>query len=612
METTILEDYEGASMAQYEAEASVKLSKNGGRVVGSRNDTKTKRSGGQVGEYENINKGVSPNAGENGSISVRDTIDLMQKAYNNIPAVGGAIDTMVALTNSAIKFVGTNKTAVRFFTAWEKKIQNWDFRLRFFRELFMSSNVFIYSFPGELTYSDFRKVTRANITRKIPLRYIILNPKDIQCNGAASFVNASYSKVLNSYEVKRLQNPSTPEEKEFVESLEPDAKRDLKKGTAPSITLKPENLTAIFDGKQDYQAMAIPRFFSCLKDCNFKEELRKTEMVLARTADKFLLLITCGEKDRDIKLNEQLRVGLTNLFSSESLGRVLISDYTVQGNFIIPDMNKIFGVDKYKAVNEDIANALMNIFWKDESFSNSMIKTQIFLERLQTAREIYVNMFLRPEMEKIAETLGFQEVPQVIWEDFALRDDVEYKKLYTRLCEVGILTASETLEAFKTHQLPSTEDSVAAQEAFKRLKDQDLYQPLVGKPKQEEGRPDGSKSPKKKIKVSPVGASDEKFSLDAISTNIKLANSISILIEEGYKKRERISRLSKKHKKITDMIWSSLIINEPKAEWESKVVEYLVRCPDYGITSDDSYELASTHNVDPVMGAILNCSRINE
>lgn len=609
METTILEDYEGASMAQYEAEASLKTTKRG-RVIASRNDTKTKRSGGQVGEYENINKGVSPNAGENGSISVRDTIDLMQKAYNNIPAVGGAIDTMVALTNSAIKFVGTNKTAVRFFTAWEKKIQNWDFRLRFFRELFMSSNVFIYSFPGELTYSDFRKVTRANVTRKIPLRYTILNPKDIQCNGAASFVNASYSKVLNSYEVKRLQNPSTPEEKEFVESLEPDAKRNLKKGTAPSIILKPENLTAIFDGKQDYQAMAIPRFFSCLKDCNFKEELRKTEMVLARTADKFLLLITCGEKDRDIKLNEQLRVGLTNLFSSESLGRVLISDYTVQANFIIPDMNKIFGVDKYKAVNEDIANALMNIFWKDESFSNSMIKTQIFLERLQTAREIYVNMFLRPEMEKIAETLGFQEVPQVVWEDFALRDDVEYKKLYTRLCEMGILTADETMEAFRTHQLPVLEDSVTSQEAFKKLRDKDLYQPLV-KPKGEEGRPPGSKAPKKKIKVSPVGASQEvKFSMAQISENVKLVNSIGLLIEAAYKEKHGLARLSKNHKKITDMITSSLITNEPRDQWESKIAEYLVACKDTGETTDEVFSLAARYEVEPIMAAILNCSKV--
>lgn len=598
-----ISEYEGASMAQFEVTASQKTSKT---ARGSRNDSKTKYSGGQTGEYENIAKGVSANIESSSAISVRQAIELMQKAYNNVAAVGGAIDTMVDLANSRVKFIGQNKASVNFFTAWEKKIGNWAFRSRFFREFFMSGNVFIYSFTGDLSYSEYRKVTRANVTRQIPLRYVILNPTDITCNGGASLVNATYSKLLNQYEVKRLQDPKTDEEKSFVESLPEDAKKALKKGSEPSIILDPEHLTAIFNGKQDYQPMAVPRFWPVLADVNFKIELRKSEMVLARTADKFILLITCGDEKRGSAMNEQLRIGLTNLFSQESLGRVLVADWTTEAQFIIPDMNKIFGVDKYKAVNEDIANGLMNIFWKDESFSNSMIKTQIFLEKLQTAREVYINEFLEPEMRKIAKTLGFQEIPQVVWEDFALKDDLEYKKVYTRMCEMGILTPEETFEAFKTHQLPSSEDSIMSQEKFKGYKDKSLYEPMTGKPKEEVGRPPGSKAPKKKIKVSPVGASDEvKFSMAQISENIKLANSISALVEAAYKEKHKIARLSKRHKEITMEISKSLIINEPRENWESKVAEYLTSVPFDGENTDDSYEIAAQYNVDPLMGAIL-------
>lgn len=606
----------GISMAQFESESKTKR-RSRVSLAASRNDNKSKYTGTQVGEYENIRSGVSSSCGDSTSgMSVRDTIELMQKAYNNVPVVGGAIDTMVALTNSPIKFVGKNKTAVKFFTNWEKQIKNWSFRSQFFREYFMSSNVFIYSFDGEITYSDFRKMSRAAITQNIPIRYTILNPYDVRSNGGASLINATYSKILNPYEVSRLKNPVTPEEIKFKNSLPPEVQRELSKGVNNiTLTLDQQRLTAIFDGKQDYQEMAIPRFFSVLKDCNFKEELRKSEMVLARSADKFILLITCGAKEYDSKLNAQLRQSIVELFSQESLGRVFVSDYTTKMDFIIPDMGKIFGVDKYKAVNEDIANALMNIFWKDESFSNSMIKTQIFLERLQTAREVYEREFLIPQMTNIAETLGLSEIPEIRWEDFALKDDLEYKKLYVRLCELGIFTAEETFEAFKTHQLPTNEDSLDSQKEYKKNRDAELYQPLLGKPAGEAGRPPGSKAPKKKIKVSPVGASDEgetRYSLQKISENVKLISSINTLIEEAYKTKMSISRLSKKHKEITWMITESLVTNEPKEKWEEKIPEYLISVKDVGEVTDDVLSLAAQHSVSPIVASLLINSTYEE
>lgn len=606
----------GVSMAQFESESTAKK-RSRVSLAASRNDNKSKYSGVQVGEYENIRSGVSASCGDSTSgMSVRDTIELMQKAYNNVPVVGGAIDTMVALTNSPIKFVGKNKTAVKFFTNWEKQIKNWSFRSQFFREYFMSSNVFIYSFDGEITYSDFRKMSRAAITQNIPIRYTILNPYDIKSNGGASLINATYSKILNPYEVSRLKNPVTAEEIKFKNSLPTEVQRELSKGVNNiTLTLDQQRLTAIFDGKQDYQEMAIPRFFSVLKDCNFKEELRKSEMVLARSADKFILLITCGAKEYDSKLNAQLRQSIVELFSQESLGRVFVSDYTTKMDFIIPDMGKIFGVDKYKAVNEDIANALMNIFWKDESFSNSMIKTQIFLERLQTAREVYEREFLIPQMTKIAETLGLSEIPEIRWEDFALKDDLEYKKLYVRLCELGIFTAEETFEAFKTHQLPTSEDSIDSQKEYKKNRDAELYQPLLGKPTNEAGRPPGSKAPKKKIKVSPVGASDEgetRYSLQKISENVKLISSINTLIEEAYKTKMSISRLSKKHKEITWMITESLVINELREKWEEKIPEYLISVKDVGEATDEVLSLAAQHSVSPIVASLLINSTYEE
>lgn len=588
--------------------------------------TKTKYSGTQTGELDNIAKGISPMGDAAGEVSVKDAIELMQKAYYNVSVVRGAIDLLCDLANSRIKFKGKNKAAVKFFTAWEKAIGGWNFRSKFFKEFWRSCNVFVFKHFGEITYKDFRKMSRTDVsaaeTKKIPIRYSILNPSDIKANDASCFIDSNYSKILNKYEIKRLQSPDlTEEEQFFVDSLDEKQKKNLKNGQQVEFRLNPQNLVAVFNGKQDYESLATPCFYPVLQDINFKIELRKQEMILARASDKYLLLINCGDENRTPDQNSALINAMTQAFSQDSVGRVMAVDHTVQAQFIIPDLNKVFGEGKYKSINEDIANGLMNIFWKDESFSNSMIKIQIFLERLNTARETYVDIFLRPEMEKIAKELGFQDVGdiQIEWEDFNLKDDLEYKKLYTRLVELGILTPDETFTAFKTHQLPLKDESIENQKEYRKYRDENLYEPLMGKKETTDtgGRPVGTKAPQTKKKISPVGASDsefegKKFSLAKVQENLSLVNSISLLIEAAYKEKNNLSRLSKKHKKICWDITSALITNEEKEQWEAKISEYMIEFKNYGPKTDENFYLAAEHNIDPVIGAILNYSKISQ
>lgn len=590
--------------------------------------TKTKYGGNQTGELDNIAKGVSPFNNE-GGVSARDAIELMQKAYYNVSIVRGAIDVLCDLANSKIKFKGKNKAAIKFFTAWEKSIGGWEFRSKFFKEFWRSCNVFIYKHFGEISYKDLRRMSRTDVkgeasaaeTKKIPIRYSILNPSDIKANDGSSFVDSTYSKVLNKYETKRLQSPNkTEEEQAFLDSLTEKQKKALSSGQTVEFTINPKNLVAVFNGKQDYEALVIPCFYPVLQDINFKIELRKQEMILARASDKYLLLINCGDENRSPEQNSVLINAMTQAFSQDSVGRVMAVDHTVKAEFILPDLNKVFGEGKYRSINEDIANGLMNIFWKEESFSNSMIKIQIFLERLKTARETYVEMFLRPEMEKIAKELGYQDVSDINieWEDFNLKDDLEYKKLYTRLVELGILTPDEVFTAFKTHQLPLKDESVEDQREYKKYRDEELYEPIMGNKKEttdKGGRPTGTKAPQTTKKISPVGASDEiekEFSLAKVQENLSLVNSISLLIEAAYKEKHGLSRLSKKHKKTCWDITSALVSNEEKEEWEAKIPEYMVEFRNYGPKTDESFYLAAQHNIDPVIGAIFNYSRISQ
>jgi len=557
-----------------------------------------------AGELENVSKGISPlSTDSSGSIGAKDAICLCQKAYWNVAIFRNTIDIQTEFANSHLQFRGKNKRAVKFFKEWYTNINGRLLAEKFFREWFRSGNVFLYKFMHEISIKEINKISRA---ATIPLRYTILNPADMKCEGAASFVNARYGKVLNKYELARLKNPKTEEEKAFLQSLDAETRAAIKKGECPMIIIDQEYLTAVFCGKQDYEGMAIPMYYPVLFDIDLKLEFKKMEKVIARTADYMILLITAGDKDRADSVNSRILAELQSLFEVESVGRVLVSDFSTKAEFVIPDLNKILGPQKYEVVNQDIANGLMNIFWGEEKFANSMVKIKVFLERLNSARESFLHNFLIPEMELIAEEAGFTEIPEAIFDEIDLKDEIEYMKLYTRMAEIGILTPEELFDTIESHTLPISENSVESQENFKQLKDKGLYAPLIGGQKKEEGRPEGSKAPQKTKKVSPIGAS--RFSLQKISDNIKAAEVLSSEVEDAYRKSNQIKRLSNKEKEICWKITESIVSSKNQSEWASSIEDF-IKNPLQEISSD-SLDVAAEHNISLFLAGILKDSKV--
>jgi hypothetical protein len=454
-------------------------------------------------------------------------------------------------------------------------------------------------------------MSRAEVAKKIPLRYTILNPADMRAEGSATFVNFNYYKMLNSYELARLKVPKTEDEKRFMDSLPVKIRDEIKRGQLPEIPIDTEYLTAVFCGKQDYEALSVPMYYPVLFDIDLKLEFKKMEKVIARTADYMILLITAGDKDRDANTNSRILAALQDLFEMESVGRVLVSDYSTKAEFVLPDLNKILGPEKYQVVNQDIANGLMNIFWGDEKYANSMIKIKVFLERLSSARQAFLNNFLIPEMEMIASELGFTEIPEPVFDEVDLKEEIEYMKVYTRLAEIGMLTPEELFQSFETHSLPLSENSIEAQNKFKELKDKGLYEPIIGGQKkdglgQPAGRPAGTKAPQTTKKVSPIGAS--KFSLQKISDNIKLVNDLSEAVESKYRELNKIKRLSSKQKDLCWSVTESIISSKNSNEWQESIATFIenpIVSPD-----EQTLNIAAEHNISLFLAGLLKQSEI--
>lgn len=439
--------------------------------------------------FSSIRMGLLPYQYASDGVNVRETIELCQKAYANISVFRNAIDTMAEFANSEVYLEGGNKTSRDFFYRWFNKIRLSDLKDQYFREYYRSGNIFLYRVDGTLSIEDFNTLSKIyaaeNISpSKIPLRYIVMNPFDIVARRSSAFSNGLYEKLLSEYDLERLRNPKDDYDKDLLNSLAPEEKEKLKKGQYYSngllVKLDPARLVFSFYKKQDYEPFAIPFGYPVLDDINAKLELKKMDQAITRTVENVILLITMGAEPEKGGINPQNLVAMQQLFLNESVGRVLVSDYTTKAEFIIPDISKIIGPEKYQVLNEDIRQGLQNIMIGSEKYNTTEVKARIFMDKLNEARRAFLNDFLQREIRRVSQELGFRNIPTAKFVDMDSKDQTEMLRITTRLMELGVITPQQGLDVFNTGRFPNSEDIGAMQEEFVKDRKKGYYNPIVG------------------------------------------------------------------------------------------------------------------------------------
>ncbi|MAH48046.1 hypothetical protein CMI37_19645 [Candidatus Pacearchaeota archaeon] len=596
------------------------------------NATRTRRNKAadivRTDRFRNIENGMIPfkytrGVANNSNIEVRDTIILCQKAYYNFSVFRNTIDLMTEFSISNLYYTGGSRKSREFFETLFRKINIDDLQSRFFREYYRSGNVFIYRFNAEMEKSDAFKINQtfglseANENIEIPSKYIILNPSDIQLQGSIAFSSGVYYKVITDYELQILRHPQTDEQKEVFESLPEETKKLIKdtKRTgmaAVTIPLNTDRLVAVFYKKQDYEPFSVPMGYPVLEDINWKQEMKQMDMAVARTTNQAILLITMGAKPEDGGVNQKNLMAMQKLFENESVGRVLISDYTTDAKFVIPDIGNILDPKKYDVVNQDIQMGLNNILLSDEKFANTSIKVQVFMERLKQGRRVFLENFLMPEIKRVSKEMGFKNYPDAHFEEVDLRDTSVYSRIYSRLIELGVLTAEEGMQAIESGRFPTPEESLESQKKFQEHKNEGLYEPLIGGAKmpQMSGRPPGAKKPKEEDKKTPVGTKAAlNFSLSRIQEHLNLSDKLNLEVEASLRQIHKRKRLSKQQKEVAREITNIVIANEDPPNWLAKAGRYAAEPTDRNHervkkVQDVAYE----HQVDDFLAGILYAS----
>lgn len=552
--------------------------------INRRNSSKKKTTR-KLPEIENIKLPFELHADD--YVDMSEAIELCQKAYAGVADFRNAIDLMAEFANGDIYLSGGSKVSRDFFEEWFKKIKIWNLKGQFLREYYKSGNVFLYRIDGSFDIEDFvgvvRRLNSVGKKNEIALKYIVLNPAKIAANPTASFSDISYQKVLSAYEISRLKFASSEEDKKIFESFSPERQKEIKNNTLKNLLMPIDQtkLTACFYKKQDYEPFAIPFGYPVLDDINAKIELKKVDQGITKTVENVILLITMGNEPDKGGVNPENVKAMQAIMENEVVGRVLVADYTTKAEFIIPDLKKVLGPEKYEVLNEDIRRGLQNIFASEEKYGSTELKMQVFFDRLREAREVFLNDFLQPEINRVAKNLGIKSPPQAKFKDIDMKDQTQLMKVVTRLIELGIFTPEQGLEVFNTGSFPDVETLGDAQEKFVSERKKGFYNPIVGgvptvsppldpNQKQEQklnktpksaGRPTGTKG-------IPLENARASLSMDAVVSVMKAANNLNSCIESELLQKFKIPNLSDQQRKVAIDLTKKIVSSASMSDWE--------------------------------------------
>ena len=576
-----------------------------------------------LNKFSQIRGGLLPYEISSDGINVREAIELCQKAYANVPIFRNTIDMMSEFANAEIYLEGGNATSRNFFEKLLDRIKIWDLKDQYFREYYRSGNIFLYRIDGKFTLDDYKKFSQ-NISdgpslNKFPLKYIVLNPFEIVAKRSTVFStkDGAYAKILSEFDMERLANPKNDYDQAVFDALEPEVQEQIKKGgyfkDGLKINLKNDRICYSFYKKQDYEPFAIPFGYPVLEDINAKMEMKKMDQAIMRTVENVILMITMGAEPDKGGINPNNVRAMQKLFQNESVGRVLVSDYTTKADFVIPDINKVVGPSKYEVINQDIKEGLQNIIVSDDKYNGTEVKARVFLDRLKDAREAFVNDFLQPEIQRISKDLGFRSYPTAKFKDIDLRDETQLMRVATRLMELGIISAEQGMNLFHTGRFPNAEELENAQQKFVEQREKGYFNPIVGGiPMIDEDSQEAAKSPEQKptngMPGRPEGSKDQFSRADIQSTIYEIENLRNTAFAK-LKDKLKVGKkgFSKEQEKMVDNLCESVVCSTEKENWSDQIISCV---NDFNVieklgTLDGVINISNDHKLQLYPSAIL-------
>lgn len=457
-------------------------------------------------------------------ISAQEAIQLSKVVYYRFGLVRNALDTMAEFTVRDVKFHSEKKTSKDILTGWADGIDLKSFLEQVALEYYRSGNCYIYRFESTLKKMPFNISSadlNPNSNTKIPVRYTLLDPGVVDVTGNGITGVPIYNIIIPASEIQQTiqhfkQDPRAIGQlpAEFREAINGYMGKGKVKTGNLIIKLDPANLIVINRKKQPYEMYATPFLSGAFEDLEFRQELRNMDKAVSRVVARILIHVKVGN-DKFVASPSALNA-IQSKLANPSTSTYLITDGTVEINQYFPDIGAMLDPKKYEPVTLDIATALgisPAVYGNATSnFSNNSLSIKVLVERIEDGKNKILRQFLIPEVLRVAKAFKLKNPneiqPDIIGVD--LSNEIEMKKLYTRLYEVGVLSPQSILQAFKDDTLPTYDEELKFQSETVKTRDEGFFEPVLnrGGDSPNSGRPSGVQNPEqtKQINTSPKGS----------------------------------------------------------------------------------------------------------
>ena len=497
--------------------------------------------------------------------------DKALRYYYTEPLVGSTINILSSLACKGFENDIDDSDIKNFYDTWAFDVNFEEVLEWIFLDLFRTSNVVTYKYIAKyeprvttlqptgknstkatkITGKMLEQAAKKKIWSKghLPIGYTVLNPNLVNVTGNLLFNKVAVSltppKELGEL-LKKEKNLLSEDEKDLIASLPSDLKKAVENG---GDYILDSRLTGIITyKKQPYERYARPRISRIFDSLDYKRALQNADLSTLDGISNYILKITIGNDEYPVVSQEELEA-VAKLFDTPSKSFDVVWNHTLQVEKIVsPEIEAILGKDKYAQVNEDITGGLSITralidglgSTSDVAWAIRGVREDIEYARRQVTRWIY------EEYRQIAESMGFDRIPKVRWDDGILKDDILYKNIISTMVDRRMLSYETALETLgfdyenelgaMQRELPLVEEGVfgIVGSPFQRSAIQDVQNAPKGTPSN--GRPKGQTNKKTK-QTDPNKLQDNKINKSEGASLVDILKNMSseeraFLIEE--------------------------------------------------------------------------------
>jgi hypothetical protein len=407
--------------------------------------------------------------GERKPLEINALIKCCMDAYDNIGIVYNVINLMSDFASAGITLKHPVKSQEKFWVRWFEKVCGAERSSNIINMFYRAGNVVIQRVDGDLDLKE-ANTWKAQAVKalKIPLKYVIHNPRSLQVFGGpvSGFLGKPYfllkvaSDIVMGLRMLEAQRGIIGE-KEYKKLFSeiPAELKALDKNAAAYIKLDQDELYPYYYKKDDGQIWARPLVAPILPDLM---QLAKTKLADNSALDGVISNIRLWNLGH---LTDNIATTILPTRAAINKLRNIVSNNVGGGVFDLvwgPELkftesntqtHNFLGKSKYEPIWNHIYEGLgipptlTGNGGGSGGFTNNSIALKTLIDRLDYGRNVLIDFWTK-QIRIVQKAMGFAKPPQLSFDQMSLSDESAIKTLLVQLVDRDIISHKTVQEAF--------------------------------------------------------------------------------------------------------------------------------------------------------------------